>query len=116
MQVSNPLHDIDPRIDAVYRVIKGKINWNNVVPTCIEAAQEIEQFRDLKGKEKLDLLLQALKLALKESTMDARRKEEVYNTIETVVPIVVQAAILASKSPIVAQVVQATCVTCWKKV
>lgn len=115
MQINNPLHEIDPRVDAVYNVIKGKINWNNLVPTCIEAATEIEKFVGMKGKEKLDILQQALKLALKESNMDTLRKEEIIHTIDTVVPVVVQAAILASKSPIIAQV-QATCVACWKKV
>lgn len=115
MEIGNPLHEIDPRVDAVYKVIKGKINWNNIVPTCIEAANEIETFTGMKGKEKLAVLQQALKLAVKESDLDTIQKEEIIHTINTVVPVVVQAAILASKSPIIAQV-QATCVTCWKKV
>ena len=115
MQVTNPLHEIDPRVDAVYTVIKGRINWNNLVPTCIEAASEIEKFTGMKGTEKLSVLQQALRIALKESNMDVLRKEEVIHTIDTVVPIVVQAAIMASKSPIVAQV-EAACITCWKRV
>lgn len=116
MEIGNPLHEIDPRVDAVYKVIKGNINWDNLVPTCIEAAGEIENFTGMKGKDKLAVLQQALKLAVRESDLDTLQKEEIIHTINTVVPVVVQAAILASKAPIVARVVQATCVTCWKKV
>lgn len=116
MQVRTPIQEIDPRVEAVYQAIKGHINWNNLVPTCLEAAKEIEKFNDMKGAEKLETLQKALRLALKESdVLDALRKEEIFHTIESVVPIVMQAAVLASKSPILAQV-HATCVTCWKNV
>lgn len=102
---------VDPRIDAVYKVIKGRINWDNLVPVCIEAATEIQQFTELKGEQKLELLQNVLKQALKDSDKSAIEKEQILHYIDVVVPFVAQAAKLASKSPIVSYVAK----TCWKK-
>ena len=108
----------DARVDAIYRVIKGNINWDNLVPTLLEAAREVETFPSLKGSEKLDILQKALKHALKESDKSNEEKEKILYYIETVVPIAVQAAVMASKSPLVnaavAQV-EAVCIGCWTK-
>lgn len=104
----------DAQIDGIYRVIKGKIDWEDMVPTLLDAAQEIEAIRGLKGPEKLALLQKALKHALKESTLSADEKEVLLHTIDTMVPIAIRAAILASKSPILAQV-KTVCVGCWTK-
>ena len=102
---------LDPRVDAVYKVIKGRVNWDNLVPVCIEAAIEIQQFTELKGPQKLELLQTVLKHALKESNKTHVEKEQILFYIDTVVPFVTQAAKLASKTPIVTHVVA----TCWKK-
>ena len=56
-----------------------------------------------------------LRQAVKECEKSAEEKEQILHTIETVVPMIVQAAILASKHPIAGQV-QAACVGCWTKV
>jgi hypothetical protein len=118
---TNPLHnDIaeDARVDALFRVIKGKINWDNLVPTLLEAAKELETMPDLKGSEKLDLLQKALKHAVKVSEKSTVEKEQILHTIETVVPTVMQGVMLASKSPIVGAVaaqVEAVCIGCWTK-
>ena len=112
---TNPLHaEEDARIDALYRVVKGKIDWDNLVPTLLEAARELEAIPALKGKEKLDLLQKTLKHALKESDKSAEEKEKILYYIDTVVPVATQAAVLASKSPVMAQV-EAACVGCWTK-
>jgi hypothetical protein len=112
---TNPLFvEEDERIDAIYRVIKGRITWENLVPSCIEAAREIEALPKLKGPEKLALLQKVLKYALRETKHDPVEKERILFFIDTVVPVLMQAAIMASKSPIVAQV-QAVCVGCWTK-
>lgn len=105
---------MDARVDGIYRVVKGKISLDNLIPTCIEVAKEIEGLTELRGKEKLDLLQKVLKQALKDSDKPVAEKEQILHTIETVVPMAMQAAILASKSPVVAQV-QAACVGCWAK-
>jgi hypothetical protein len=112
----NPMNPLDQRIDGLYRVVKGRIDWDNMVPICIEVAQEIEQMGELKGQEKLDLLLKTLKFALAESDLPREKKESVTYIISTVIPLVVQAAIVASKHPIVKQI-QAGCWTlcCSKK-
>ena len=102
---------IDPRVDAVYKVIKGRVNWDNLVPVCIEAAMEIQQFTQLKGPQKLELLQNVLKHALKESSKTHVEKEQILFYIDTVVPFVAQAAKIASKTPIVSYVAK----TCWKK-
>lgn len=107
--------EVDARIDALYRVVKGRINWDNLIPTCLELAQELEQMTHLRGKERLDLLLKTLKHALKESTLEAEEKEKSLFFIDTVVPIAMQAAILASKSPIVNQVASVCWGFCMKK-
>jgi len=102
----------DARIDAIFRVIDGKIKWENLVPTVLEAAKELEAMPGLKGSERLDLLQKALRHALKKSDMSTTEKEAMFYTIDTIVPVIAQAVVLASKSPIVAQV-KAVCVGCW---
>jgi hypothetical protein len=115
---TNPLHEqeaaMDTRVDGLYKLLKGRINFDNIVPTCIDVAGEIEAMGGLKGGEKLDLLQKVLRQALKDSQKSAEEKEKILFVIETVVPIAVQAAIMASKSPIVAHV-QTACVGCWTK-
>jgi hypothetical protein len=119
METTNPMFaEEDARIDAVYRVINGNINWDNLVPTVLEAAKELEAMPGLKGSEKLDILQKALKHALKMSDKTAVEKEQILHTIESVVPVVMQAAMMASKSPIVGAAmaqVEAVCVGCWTK-
>ena len=112
---TNPLHEkeaaLDVRVDGMYRLLKGRINLDSIIPTCLEIAKEIETLGELKGKEKLDVLQKVLRQAIKESVKTVEEKEQILHTIETVVPIVMQAAVLASKNPIVGQV-QAVVVTC----
>jgi hypothetical protein len=119
METTNPMFaEEDARIDAVARVLKGKVNWDNLVPSVLEAAKELEAMPGLKGAEKLDLLQKALKHVLKTSDKTAVEKEQILHTIDTVVPIVMQAATMASKNPIVGAAVaqvEAVCVGCWTK-
>ncbi len=112
----NPLRSVeDPRVNAIYSLVRGRISLLTIVPTCIEVAQEIEQMSELKGPQKLALLQDVLRMAVAESKHTPEVKEELLHSIETLVPIVVQAAILASKSPILKKV-QETCVGCfWMK-
>ena len=91
---------LDARVDGLYRLIKGRINWDNLIPTVLEVARELQQFPGLKGSEKLDILLKTLKFALKESSIPTVEKEKVLYTIDTVVPLIVAAAKVASKFPI----------------
>ena len=100
--------ELDARVDGLYRTLKGRIDWDNLIPTCLEVAQELEQLRHLRGKEKLEILLKTLKFALKDSDKTPEEKERILHTIDTVVPMVVQAAILASKVPVKA-IAQACC-------
>jgi hypothetical protein len=113
---ANPLRTVEnPRVDGVYRAVKGRINLATLVPTCLEIASEIEQMTQLKGAQKLALLQDVLRTAIADSSLDAREKNTLLCSVDTVVPVLVQAAILASKHPIV-QHVQATCVGwCWTK-
>lgn len=102
---------LDAQVDSLYRVIRGRVNWDNLIPTCIDLARELEQLTHLKGKQRLELLQATLKFALRESGKPAEEKERILFVIETVIPVAMQAAILASKAPIVAQAVSC----CWKK-
>lgn len=109
---TNPLRSFeDPRVDAIYRAVKGRIDLTSIVPACIEIASEIEQIHGLKGAQKLALLQDVLRLSISESKLGQTEKEIILRTVDTVVPVVVQAAILASKSPILKRV-QATCLGC----
>ena len=92
---------MDPRIDGLYRLVKGRVDWNNLVPTCLELAQELEQMTDLKGPQRLELLQKTLRFALHESDLPKDKKETYSFVIMTVIPVVMQAAIAASKMPIV---------------
>jgi hypothetical protein len=91
---------LDVRVDGLYRLIKGRVNWDNLIPTVLEVARELQQFPGLKGPEKLDILLKTLKFALKDSGIPDVEKERVLHVIDTVVPLIVAAAKLASKFPI----------------
>ena len=111
---TNPLHEtdatLDAQVDALYRVVKGRIDWDNLTPTCLELARELESLTHLRGKDRLDLLQKTLRFALKDSDKSVVERERILHTIDTVVPMVMQAATLASKVPIAFQVP-----TCWKK-
>ena len=102
---------VDARIDRLYRLIKGRVQWDNLILTCLYLAQELEQFDELRGSEKLEILQKTLKFAVKDSTMDKEKQEEIIHTIDTVVPIMMKAAILASKVPI-QRIKSGTCF-CW---
>lgn len=112
---TNPLHEVDAQLDALvdslYRTVKGRIQWDNLVPTCLELARELESQTQLRGKERLELLQKTLRFALKEAEdLSDLAKEEILHTIDTVVPVAMQAAVLSSKLPIAPQIL-----TCWKK-
>lgn len=92
---------LDTRVDGLYRLVKGRVDWNNLVPTCLEVARELEQMTDLKGPQRLELLQKTLRFALHDSDMPKDKKETYSFVISTVIPVVMQAAIAASKLPIV---------------
>ncbi len=105
---------MDPRVDSIYSLCEGRLNWDNMVPTVIAIAKEVEQLKELKGPEKLDLLQKVIKFGLKNSDLSVSKKESILHYVDIFVPIVAQAIILASKSPIV-QRVETACVGCWAK-
>jgi len=65
---------------------------------------------ELRGPERLALLQKTLRYALKDSDVSVDEKETYLFVIDKVVPVAMQAAILASKNPIVNQAMS----TCWK--
>jgi hypothetical protein len=109
---------LDAQIDMVYSAIKGTLDWNNLVPTVLAAARTLESIPGLTGPARLELLQKTLRHALKETDLPVVKKEEILHTIDTVVPILTQGIVLASKTPIagVIQEVEAVLLTCcWKK-
>jgi hypothetical protein len=97
--MNNPM--LDTRVDGLYRLVKGRVDWNNLVPTCLEVARELEQMTDLKGPQRLELLQKTLRFALHDSDLPKDKKDTYSFVISTVIPVVMQAAIAASKLPIV---------------
>ena len=100
---------MDPRISGLYSIVKGRVDWSNLVPTCLELARELEHMTELKGPERLELLQKTLRFALYESDIPKDKKETYSFVIMTVVPVVMQAAIAASKSPIVNKLQKKCC-------
>jgi len=107
----NPMHDaeVDAQVDALYRTIKGKIQWEDLVPTALEVARELENMTHLKGPQRLELLQKTLRFAVADSKeIPQDKKDEALVFVNTVLPIVIEAAILASKLPI-----KAIAQSCW---
>lgn len=107
--MENPM--LDTRVDGLYRLVKGRVDWDNIIPTCLEVAQELEQMHELKGAQRLELLQKTMRFALREAELPKEKKEHISFFINTVLPIAMQAAILASKVPI--KSIAQSC--CWKK-
>lgn len=85
-------------IEKVYTALKDRIDFDNLVPTCMLIAQEVQRFTHLNGTEKLQFAQDVLRFAVKES--DRPDKKQLLATIETTVPYIMQAAKIASKLPI----------------
>jgi hypothetical protein len=92
----------------------GKIDLDRIIPSCIECARVIESLGGYSGADKLALLQKVLRFAVKESDRSPEEKATLTAMIDDQVPVIVHAAILASKNPIIGQVA-ATCVGCWTK-
>ena len=102
------------RTQSVFAVVKNDIDWSNPVPACLRMAQVLENITTFKGPQKLKLLQDALKFGLSEASIDHETKKNVLVFIDNTLPTIMQAAILASKQPIVAHALR-TCFTCLKK-
>lgn len=112
---SNPLRKQDENnVFEVYRAVRDSIDLNAIIPSCLAIAKEVEGLKGLKGPEKLETLQRVMHHAVRCSLKSPEEKEAITRMIDTVVPFAIQAAILATKSPIVAQV-QSTCIGCWTK-
>lgn len=109
-ETQNPMRELDPDVNALYAGFKGKLNWDNLIPTCIEMARELEHMTHMKGAQRLELLVKTLKYAVADSDKTPEEKEGLLHFIDTVIPLAMQAAILASKIPI--KRIQSVC--CWK--
>ena len=110
----NPIHDREVKLEEMFLLFEGKIDLDRMIPSCIACAQVIETLGEYNGPEKLSLLQKVLRIAVEKSVKSVVEKEHLLHVIESAVPMIVQAALMASKSPIVAQV-EATCVGCWTK-
>jgi hypothetical protein len=92
--------------ESLYALVSKDINWDNLIPTCLALGQAIENVGAMKGSEKLALLQDTLRYALKESSLSEEKKADVLSVIDGVVPIIMTAAVSASKHPIVKNAVE----------
>ncbi len=99
--------ELDPRVLNVYDRVKDRIEWKNLVPVCIFAVGEIEQYKELRGPQKLELLQTVLRHAVKQLDKDPLEKEEILHSIESIVPVIAQTAVHVEKH------VQAIVTSCW---
>jgi hypothetical protein len=115
----NPMFEkdavLDAQVDVLYKVVKGKIDWSNLIPVCLELAQEVENMTHLKGAQRLELLQKTLRYAVDDAGLDDSAKSIAVVFIDTVLPVVMQAAVLASKSPIAAKIQSSCCCFSRKK-
>jgi hypothetical protein len=102
------------RIQQLFALVKNNIDWSNPIPACLTIAGELEKVTTLKGPQKLKVLQDVLKFGLTEANIDHETKKTVLGFVEDTLPQVMQAAILASKHPVVNQALSA-CFTCLKK-
>ena len=91
---------------SLYALINKDVNWDNLIPTCMSLGQAIENIGNMKGSEKLALLQDTLRYALKQSSLSEDKKAEITSVIDGVVPVIMTAAISASRSPIVKNAVE----------
>lgn len=109
----NPMFEtdavLDAQVDGLYKLIKGHVDWKNPIPMCLELAQELENMTQLKGSQRLELLQKTLRFALEDSDLEGDAKSIALTFIDTVVPVVMKAAILASKSPIISKIQSSCC-------
>ena len=101
--------------ETLYALVSKDINWDNLIPTCLALGQAIENIGSMKGSEKLALLQDTLRYALKESSLSEDKKNEITSVIDGVVPVIMTAAIAASRSPIVKNIIEEVSHCCWKK-
>lgn len=106
------LSEVDEHVKKLHNIIKDQVDWDDLVPTCIELAKEIEKIGGLKGPEKLALLQDTMCYAIMACDMPKEKKHVAVVFVKTVVPNVMKAVMIASKSPVLAQV-EATCFSCF---
>lgn len=87
-------------VEELYKVIGDKVDFENIVPMALTLCQRVEQIPNLTGKEKLELVMATLRYALRVAPIGIEQKRAVMEKLDTIVPLVIQAAILASKHPI----------------
>jgi hypothetical protein len=106
------LSEVDEHVKKLYNIVKDRVDWNDLVPTCIELAKEIENIGGLKGPEKLALLQDTMCYAIMACDLPKDKKHIALVFVKTIVPNVMKAVMIASKSPVLAQV-GATCFSCF---
>jgi len=91
-------------ISLYYSVAKDNVNWDNVVPVCIELATALENIRNINGAFRLQILQEVLLIALNRSNVIDDQKKKLLLGIYQTVPLIVQGVVLASKNPIIQEI------------
>jgi hypothetical protein len=88
-------------VSLYYSVAKDKLDWDNIVPTCLDLGAALEDVRNVNGAYRLQVLQEVLLIALNRGNVVDDRKRKLFQLIYETVPILMRGVIAASKSPIV---------------
>lgn len=106
VEVTNVIQIVNP-VQNIISVVKGPVDWSNPVPIVLILAKEVEKVGALKGDEKLKLVQDSmLELLKSDAVLKGDEKQKAIVFIRDVLPVVIQGIVLASKSPMVKQVVE----------
>jgi hypothetical protein len=132
-EVLDKVAAVDPRIAKVIADLDLKeIDWKNPLPHALRVSSYIQtEFKELKGKDKLELLTSVLKGVLTNSEISEEERTTALRFVDEILPVAVSAAVMVAKGEFdlkkalanpaeaietakeVAEVAMPYCLACW---
>jgi hypothetical protein len=101
-EVLDQVAAVDPRIAKVIADLDLKeIDWKNPLPHALRVSSYIQtEFKELKGKDKLELLSSVLKGVLTNSEISEEERTTALRFVDEILPVAVSAAVMVAKGEI----------------